>query len=482
MPDAADLTYAEFCERYDSLLSGLARMGWTSSEAVHRASVLYPDIDRDLLDQAVHSGRWLFSGSQGQTHSNVLMASAIWYAVAVSFDFEPDYEYAAVGLDPTIIQDLPRMLESFAVPAEAIAGIVGRIGAALKYMAEHPYTELEEQAYDDFLAHLPQEIAHISRGDFSWPPSRALIEDRLGDRSWSKALLKVGACPPDAEGQGIKLEAGTLSERTFRNTLGEFLNYCIRYDRKPSVLLYGSWAEDPTRSGRVPHLGTVRAKYGSWHLALQAGRQMLNDAMALGGSPALPARPINQPPVDPTEPLNIQEIQAQGIGVVQPKVLTESERTARAWQQLLSVTKQRLDELPWTLSLRIYYLSPEIVETEDVTNFVSIFRSPAGYFCELTSPDEFEAIEVELDTEMLEKAGWTAPAPGGRWARNFLSVSDAAEGVIEAMHRGMGCDHPDYYQSDDPTGSLSVNTAHPSTGSIPMVPVTGSGFISIDDF
>ena len=115
-----------------SVPSGLARMGWTSSEAVHRASVLYPDIDRDLLDQAVHSGRWLFGGSQGQTHSNVLMASAIWYAVAVSFDFDPDYEYAAVGLDPTIIQDLPRMLESFAVPAEAIAGIVGRIGAALK--------------------------------------------------------------------------------------------------------------------------------------------------------------------------------------------------------------------------------------------------------------------------------------------------------------------------------------------------------------
>ena len=32
--------------------------------------------------------------------------------------------------------------------------------------------------------------------------------------------------------------------------------------------------------------------------------------------------------------------------MVQPKVLTESERTARAWQQLLSVTEQRLDELP----------------------------------------------------------------------------------------------------------------------------------------
>lgn len=482
MPDATNLTYTEFCERYDSLLNGLARMGWTSSEAVHRASVLYPDIDRDLLDQAVHSGRWLFGSSQGQTHSNVLMASAIWYAVAVSFDFEPDYEYAAVGLDPTIIQDLPRMLESFAVPAETIAGIVGRIGAALKYMAEHPYTELEEQAYDDFLANLPQEIAHISRGDFSWPPSRALIEDRLGDRSWSKALLKVGACPPDAERQGIKLEAHSLSERTFRNTLGEFLNYCIRYDRKPSVLLYGSWAEDPARSGRVPRLGAVRAMYGSWHLALQAGRQMLNDALAMGGSPALPARSVAQPPVDPTEPLNIEDIQAQGIGVVRPKPLTDSERSARAWQGLISVMEQRLEELPWSLSLRMYYISPEVVATGDYTNYVSILRSPAGYFCELTSPEEFGLIEVELDTEFLEGAGWRTPAAGGRWTRNFLSLKDAAYGIIEAMRKGMGCDHSDYFQSDDPTGSPAANVAHPNTGSIPMVPVTGSGYVVIEDF
>ncbi|MDY6050851.1 MAG: hypothetical protein SPI83_00340 [Rothia sp. (in: high G+C Gram-positive bacteria)] len=479
MPEETDLSYTEFCERYDSLLSGLASMGWTSSEALHRVSVLYPGLDRDLVEQAVHSGRWLFGNGQGQTHSHVLMASALWYAVAVTYDLDPDYEYAAVGIDPIIIQDLPRMLEAFAVPPEEIATIVGRIGAALNYMAQHPYTELDEQTYDDFLAHLPQEIVHISRGDFSWPPSRALIEDRLGDRSWSRALLKVGVCPPNAEEQGITLAASTLSERVFRNTLGEFLNYCIRYDRKPSVLLYGSWAEDSARSGRVPHLGTVRAKYGSWHVALQAGRQMFNDVLLMGAS-GLSARPVGQPAVDSTESLNIKEIQAQGIGVVQPKTLTEAERVERAWRQLVSVTEQRLEELPWNLSLRIYYICPEVVATKDFTNFVSILRSPAGYFCELTSPDEFETIEVELDTEMLEDAGWTAP--NGRWTRNFLSVKDAAEGIIEAMREGMGCDRPDFYQSDDPAGHPAVNVAHPTTGSIPMVPVTGSGYIAIEDF
>lgn len=482
MPDAPDAVYEDFCERYDSLFTGLARMRWTVSEATQRVIVLYPNIDREILSRALNSGRWVFEGRREQTLSNVLMASAIWYAIAVTYDFDPDSEYAATGLDPTIIQDLPRMLETFAVPADTIATILGRIGAALRYMAEHPYTELDEQTYDDFLAQLPAEISYISRDDFTWPPSRALIEDRLGDRSWARALLTVGACPPNAQQLGAALSASSLTDRAFRNALGDFLSFCIRHDRKPSVLLYGSWAENAARTGRVPHLGAVRAKYGSWHQALNVGRRMINDALNISSSAALPARSVVDQSSDTTEPLNIEDIQAQGIGVVRPKPLNDSERTARAWEQLTGILEQRLEELPWSLSLRLYYISPEVVETGDYTNYVSILRSPAGYFCELTSPEEFESIDLSLPTEVLEAQGWTAPATGGRWTRNFLSVADAAQGIIAAMHDGMGCTHPDFYQSDDPTVSPAVNVAHPGTGSIPMVPVTGKEYVVVEDF
>lgn len=481
VPDATDFEYADFCESYDSLLTGLVRMGWTASEAFSRIVVLYPSIDRELLERAINSGRWVFEGRKEQTHTNVLMASALWYAVAITYDLEADYEYAATGLDPTIVQDLPRMLESFSVPAQVIAEVVGRIGAALKYMAEHPYTELDEQTYDDFVLNLPAEVAHISRDDFAWPPSRALIEDRLGDRSWSRALLKVGICPPHADSQGLKLAATSLSERTFRNTLGDFLSYCIRYDRKPSVLLYGSWAEDPARTGRVPHLGAVRAKYDSWNRALQVGRQMISDALSSAAT-NIPAGGGHQQASAPTGSLKIKDIQAQGIGVVRPKPLTDDEQTARAWQELTDVMRQRLEELPWNLSLRLYYISPEVVETGDYTSYVNILRSPAGYFCELTSPDEFETVLIQLDTEALLNRGWTAPTGSGRWTRNFLSVTDAADGIISAMRIGMGCGQPDYYQSDNPTGGAAVDIAHPGTGSIPMVPVTGQGYVVVEDF
>ncbi|WP_237221243.1 TY-Chap domain-containing protein [Rothia nasimurium] len=475
-------SFAEFCEHHDAFFTDLVSMGWTASEAYSRVVAVYPSIDRELLERALYSGRWVFEGQQAQTHSNVLMASAIWYAIAVSYDFEPNYEYAAVRLDPTIIQDLPRMLESFSVAPETIATILGRIGGALEYMADHPYTQLEEHAYDEFLENLPAEVAHLSRGDFSWPPSRALIEDRLGERSWSRALLKVGVCPPDAEELGISLTAGDVSERTFRNSLGEFLSFCIRYDRKPTVLLYGHWAEDPSRSGRVPHLGAVRAKYGSWHKALRIGRQLINDALVLAGNSSLPARQMPSASSDPTEPLNIEEIKAQGIGVVQPKTLSEAEQQARAWEQLTGVMEQRLEELPWSLSLRLYYISPEVVATGDYTNYVSILRSPAGYFCELSSPEEFDAIDVPMDADYLTSQGWAPPTATGRWAHNFFSVAEAADGIISAMRFGMGADHPDYFQSDDPAGSTAISAAHPSTGSVPMVPITGKGYVVVDDF
>lgn len=480
MSEATDAAFIEFCERYDSLLSGMVSMGWTLSETAQRAIVLNPEIDRELLTRALASGRWVFEGNKDQIHSNVLMASALWYAVAMTYDFEPDHDYAAIGLDPAIIQDLPRMLESFSVPAETIADIVGRIGGALKYMAAHPYTDLEEQTYDDFLAALPAEVAHIQRGDFTWPPSRALIEDRLGGRSWNTALLKVGICPPQVEELGVSLSGSALSERSFRNALSDFLSYCIRYDRKPSVLLYGSWAEDPSRSGRVPHLGAVRAKYGSWYKALQVGRRLITDVLNVSGTAALPARSVASS--DPTEPLNIEEIQAQGIGVVTPQRPRNQEQAFLAWEQLIKVMEQRLEELPWNLSLRLYYISPEVVEIGDYTNYVSILRSPAGYFCELTSPQEFEAIELDLATDVLADQGWTPPATTGRWTRNFLSVTEAAHGIISAMRQAMGCTHPDYYQSDDPVGGPAQSAAHPSTGSVPMVPVTGQPFVVVEDF
>lgn len=473
-----DTEYRAFCDRYEPLLTGLSGMGWTQAEVYTRAVTLFPTINREHLEAAITSDRWVFTGRKEQALNNVMLASALWYAVAVTYDLEPDYEYAAVRLDPVILQDLPRLLASLKATPEDVAEIMGMLGAALRYLADHPYTELHDTEYDDLLEHLPAPVAAMSGKNLQWPPARAVIEDRLGDRSWETALLKTGICPPGAADRGISLAPADLTDRTFRNALGEFLSYCVRYDRKPSVMLYGQWAESSSRQGQVPHLGAVRAKYGSWHHALQAGRVLINDALNLSASAALPVRRADR--IDPTEPLNIDEIKAQGIGVVQPKKLSAREQSQKAWDNLIQVMYQRLEELPWSMSLLLYYISPEVAETEDYTSYANVLRSPAGYSCELTPASEFTSIEVPFDTDALTSAGWETPMTSGRWTKNFLSVSEAAQGIIEAMRYGMGCVKTDYYQSDDPA-NMQAFEANPSTGSIPMVPVTGAGYVSIDE-
>lgn len=472
MPESTNSSnFEEFCQVHGPLLAGMADMGWTASEAIHRALVLYPDLDRDLLERAVHSSHWVFEGRTVQTHSNIFLASALWYAVAAAYELTPDYDYAAIGLDPTIVQDLPRMLETFGVGAQEIAKIIALIGAALKYISNHPYAELDEQTYDDFLAALPEELEQVRRDDFSWPPSRALITDRLGDRSWSRALLKVGICPGDAQEKGIRLDAASLSDRTFRNALGDFLNYCIRYDRKPAVLLYGAWAEDPIRSGAVPHLGAVRAKYGSWHLALHRGRQLINDALKMGGDAALPARVLPSSSPDPTGPLRIEEIQAQGIGVIQPQAPTADQSLEAAWEELTYTLEQRLSALPWSLTLRLYYLASPDSDEGDYAKVLEILRSPAGYFCELTSPEDTGPSAEGFKAEHLRSLGWSEPASGSCWTRNFLSVSKAASGISQALQEATPYQRPDLYQSDDANPSTSALAAHPSTGTLPLLPL-----------
>ncbi|MDO4897725.1 MAG: hypothetical protein Q3965_00310 [Rothia sp. (in: high G+C Gram-positive bacteria)] len=473
-----DVDFMDFCAHHETLLAGLARMGWTASEAFSRTVLVYPHIDREFLERAIASDRWPFVGRQEHMLNHTLISAALWYAVAVTYDLEPDFEYAAVGIDPIILHDVSRMMESRQAAPDDIAFILGKIGAALDYLTRHPYTELDEGTYDELLADLPPELATVSRDGFLWPPARAVVEERLGDRSWQRALLKCGICPPGAAEEGIQLAASSLSERTFRNALGDFLSFCVRYDRKPSVMLYGQCAEE-SRQGRVPHLGAVRARYGSWHRALQEGRTLINDALNMGDSAALPVRTPGRH--DPTEPLKIEDIKAQGIGVVQPKKLTDDEREEQAWQGLTDVMLQRLEELPWSLSLRLYYISPQAVEAGDYTNYVSVLRSPAGYFCELTGADEFESLEVNIDGGVLTAAGWQRPTGSGHWTKNFLSVSEAASSIINAMRYGMGCQQPDYFQSDDPA-TLQVAEVNPSTGSVPMVPVTGEGYVSIEDF
>lgn len=463
-------SYEEFVEQYSDLLDQLVHAGWTPGETYDRFVALYPQVNPDFLHQAIGSGEWIFVGRKEHLLNNVMMAAALWYAVAITHDLEPDPEYTAIHLDPIIVQDLPRLFTTAGVSAERISSIMGRCGAALKALSTYPYIRLDEASYDDFLDNLPEEARNISDDVLSWPPNRMIIEDRLGGGEFSNALLRVGICPPNIEELGLDLTGASVSDRTFRNALGEFLSYCIRYDRKPTVLLYGSWSVARNQFGRVPLLGAVRAKYGSWHKALKLGRRLVNDALNMSSAEAVPARPIEPAASPETSSYRIEDLKAQGIGVVEQTPQNHKDKNQQVWNSLVEVLDNRLRDLPWNQTLRIFYLTPQALAKGDFTPVANILRSPGGYLCEIADSIEFNEKIPNYDVDYLHKHGWFEPSDGIlAWSQNFFDASKAAAEIIPAMRWGLDCQNPDYFQSDDPANTAENQFIEPSTGSVPMV-------------
>ena len=334
--------------------------------------------------------------------------------------------------------DMLRLLESARVSPQNIALILGKVGAGLKYLALHPYTQLDELTYRDVCQHLPAESQDVAHGSFVWPPSCESIRDQLGDGGWSTAMLRTGVCPPDYEEYNWQLGGTSLTDMEFRNQLGSFMSYCIRYDRQPTVLAYGTWSTMRSNLGRVPFLAAVRAKYGSWRTALQVGRTMVTNALQMTKREVAPVRvPPHPPSISP------EQLAVQGIGVV------KSEQTVSVrdrWDEVTNSLGQRLASLPWSRHLRTYYVLTSAAHANAMP-LVCIYRSPAGFLCEIAMEAE---VLPKFSTDYLRSHGWAAPTPmQPMWNRNVFDPHEAAQDVVQAMRWGMGCSRWDYYRTDD---------------------------------
>lgn len=422
--------YNAFLTEYTPLLAQMAKSHWTTNEVYTRFTTMYPTESREHLATALDSGNFTFTGRREQPLNNMMMAAALWYAVAYSLDLEADRAYAAVTLDATLIADIPRSLETAGLTREEAADAMGLIGAALKELSTHPFTSLEESAYKDFIDNLPQALGSISQQKLAWPPAPHIIEERLGDGSWNTALMKVGICPTDSENSSHDIDGSKLTDRSFRNALGDFLSYCIRYDRRPSVLLYGSWSTDSMHLGRVPLLSAIRSKYGSWTKALYQGRSLINDALKVSASSAVPVS--IKPETDDRDALS--QFSSHGIGIVQAG--TKEERNQ--WADLNQVMFSEFNAIPWGGSLRIYYTdTPENPDNPTVL-CARVMRTHAGYLCEIFTDDN--GTPLPLNQDYMHTTGWSEPHNGfDTWTQNFFSVADAAYYVVGAVRDGLGC-------------------------------------------
>ncbi|WP_298489770.1 dehydrogenase [uncultured Rothia sp.] len=509
--------YLDFHDEYAELIAELAALGFTPTQVLRRLNFLYPRINKKHLNYALNSGIWQFGPVTADAPSYTVLACGLWYVFAEAYDLPPEPEYAALILDCDIIHDLPPALEARHFSNEDIAHVLAKIGATLKYLAAHPYSELEEEVYaqtlEDIRLRGVKEIgteggslytllAASMEGESAWPAPAQTVNDYLGDGDWSLGMLRTGICPAEALENEWYIDAAAVPEDFAQKTLSLFLSYCARYDRDPTALNYGYWSTIPTLIEQVPPLGAVRAKFGSWQTTLHRGRTQIarklrlwtkkdanatavesgatepNEAEASAAEelelldaeltnaeltetelaePDSPdgGSPAGAPP-EPAEParLSARELTEQGIGVVQTAHTDLAAYHRTQWEQTVEVFGECLAQLAWNRRLSTYYFfDGACLEDADPTPVVTVFRSPTGFLCELEPT--VEALPA-FDPEFLQEHGWRHPVPvHALWNLHALDPLEAAAAVIEAMRSGCGCERWDFYRTDDDDDPLA---------------------------
>ena len=498
--------YLDFHDEYAELIAELAALGFTPTQVLRRLNFLYPHINKKYLNYALSSGIWQFGPVTADAPSYTVLACGLWYVFAEAYDLPPEPEYAALILDCDIIHDLPSALEARHFNNEDIAHVLAKIGATLKYLAAHPYSQLEEEAYaqtlEDIRLRGVKEIgteggslytllAASMEGESAWPAPAQTVNDYLGDGDWSLGMLRTGIYPAEALENEWYIDAAEVPKDFASKTLSLFLSYCARYDRDPTALVYGYWSTIQTLIGEVPPLGAVRAKFGSWQVALHRGRAQIarelllwtreeakatkaaateaaeaelntaEDLELLDAEPNAaeesPENAAEESPEDaPAEParLSARELTEQGIGVVQTAHTDLAAYHRTQWEQTVEVFGERLAQLAWNRRLSTYYFfDGACLEDADPTPVVTVFRSPTGFLCELEPT--VEALPA-FDPEFLQEHGWRHPVPvHALWNLHALDPLEAAAAVIEAMRSGCGCERWDFYRTDDDNDPLA---------------------------
>ena len=308
--------YLDFHDEYAELIAELAALGFTPTQVLHRLNFLYPHINKKHLNYALDSGIWQFGPVTADAPSYTVLACGLWYVFAEAYDLPPEPEYAALILDCDIIHDLPSALEARHFNNEDIAHVLAKIGATLKYLAAHPYSELEEEVYaqtlEDIRLRGVKEIgteggslytllAASMEGESAWPAPAQTVNDYLGDGDWSLGMLRTGICPAEALENEWYIDAAAVPEDFAQKTLSLFLSYCARYDRDPTALNYGYWSTIPTLIEQVPPLGAVRAKFGSWQTTLHRGRTQIARKLRLWTKKDANATAVESGATEPNE-------------------------------------------------------------------------------------------------------------------------------------------------------------------------------------
>lgn len=260
----------EFVARYGDAVRALAAAGEPRAAVEARIHALLPDATTGFVKAAISACGHVFDVRvQESAFPSSVIASAVWYAIAIDRSLEADPVAALTELDVDETAELATALNLLGVSASKVASII-TLASNARTQAEAPTgVSMTKARYDELRSAALDDLGLTSgRGATPWPPTSQTVMKRLGEGRWSTAMTSIGVQHGD---RGRTPGLIRFEENDYADALSDFLAETTTTGVPATYAGFEAFVEREARAGRRRPSGpSVRLFYGSWNSAKRA--------------------------------------------------------------------------------------------------------------------------------------------------------------------------------------------------------------------
>lgn len=255
--------------RFGGIVASLADGGATRPRVVERIRALFPEVDAELLDDALRESDIAFDRNVvDNIFPTPALIAGVWFLVGSDLSLKPDPVWAAANLDDEMIDAMRAVVTDAGATDADLAVLLGVIGAAMRHAEQHPETTITGKRYEALRLELVEAFGLVSaKGKMPWPATRQTLMRRYG--GWNDALEEVGLGLSDrGRAKGMLL----FEPGDYTAAIREFCAEMVVRGEKPTHERYGEWVAQEREEGRKrPSPPSVRNYFGGWMESVRAG-------------------------------------------------------------------------------------------------------------------------------------------------------------------------------------------------------------------
>lgn len=250
----------------------LAEKGMTASQIDDILPFLWPDENSSDLKMAFDevrstSGLSIAKDGSNKAMSDDLVRASLYFVLARHLGLDVTDIQPSSAVPGGILCELPSVLEAQGLDKDGILTVLQTVGSGVaaeglsgQTMSTSQYTQIRSEFLDE-------NNLKSGKGRPVWPVTNQTVMSRLG--GWNEALGDLGLKPnvvPEGFGDS------TFSPQDYENSIREFKSFAADQRLGASPERYRAWVVDQLEEGfSRPSPEAIRATYGSWSQALNAG-------------------------------------------------------------------------------------------------------------------------------------------------------------------------------------------------------------------